>query len=256
MEDKILNSILKVENLNLFYNDFQALKNINVEFYENNIHAIIGPSGCGKSTLLKCLNRMHELTQGVKIEGKITLHGEDLLGLNPIIVRRKVGMVFQKPNPFPNMSIYDNVLAGYKLNGIHLKKNEADRIVEVSLRSAGLWDEVKDKLHKKGTFLSGGQQQRLCIARALALNPEVLLLDEPTSSLDPKSTLHIEELILELKKNITIIIITHNIGQAGRVSDFTLFMYLGELVEYGPTELVFTVPQDKRTENYLEGKFG
>ncbi len=256
MESQVLNSILNIENLNVYYGDFKALDRVSAQFYENKVHAIMGPSGCGKSTLVRCLNRMHELTPGVKLEGKILLHGEDLLALNPMLVRRRIGMVFQKPNPFPNMSIYDNVIAGYKLNNIHLKKIESDEIVEDSLKKAGLWGEVKDKLFKKGTFLSGGQQQRLCIARALALKPEILLLDEPTSSLDPKSTAHIEELIVELKRNVTIILVTHNIGQAGRVSDFTLFMYLGELIEYGPTEKVFTVPSDKRTEEYLGGKFG
>ncbi len=256
MEGQILSSILKVENLNVYYGDFKALINVSIEFYRNMVHAIMGPSGCGKSTMIRCFNRMHELTPGTRVEGKILLNGEDLLSLNPMLVRRKTGMVFQKPNPFPNMSIYDNVIAGYKLNGVNLKKSEADEIVEDSLRKAGLWNEVKDKLFKKGSFLSGGQQQRLCIARALALHPEVLLLDEPTSSLDPKSTAHIEELIVELKKNVTIILVTHNIGQAGRVSNFTAFMYLGELIEYGPTEKIFTVPSDKRTEEYLGGKFG
>ncbi|MGC8764595.1 MAG: phosphate ABC transporter ATP-binding protein PstB [Brevinematia bacterium] len=256
MEGQVLNTILKVENLNVYYGDFKALSNVSIEFYQNQVHAIMGPSGCGKSTMIRCFNRMHELIPGTKVEGKILLHGEDLLSLNPMLVRRKTGMVFQKPNPFPNMSVYDNVIAGYKLNGVSLKKSEADEIVEDSLKKAGLWNEVKDKLFKKGTFLSGGQQQRLCIARALALHPEVLLLDEPTSSLDPKSTAHIEELIVELKKNVTIILVTHNIGQAGRVSNYTAFMYLGELIEYGPTEKVFTVPSDKRTEEYLGGKFG
>ena len=256
MEGQVLNTIINVKNLNVYYGDFMALNNVTADFYENKVHAIMGPSGCGKSTMIRCFNRMHELVGDTKVEGEILLRGENLLTLNPMVVRRKTGMVFQKPNPFPNMNIYDNVIAGYKLNGVHLKKSEFDEIVEDSLKKAGLWNEVKDKLHKKGTFLSGGQQQRLCIARALALHPEVLLLDEPTSSLDPKSTAHIEELIVELKKNVTIIIVTHNIGQAGRVSDFTAFMYLGELVEYGPTERVFTVPSDKRTEEYLGGKFG
>ena len=251
-----MKSILKVENLSVYYGDFKALSNVSIEFYENEVHAIMGPSGCGKSTMIRCFNRMHELIPGTRVEGKILLHGDNLLALNPMLVRRKTGMVFQKPNPFPNMSVYDNVIAGYKLNGVGLKKSEADEIVEDSLKKAGLWNEVKDKLFKKGGSLSGGQQQRLCIARALALHPEVLLLDEPTSSLDPKSTAHIEELIVELKKNVTIILVTHNIGQAGRVSNYTAFMYIGELIEYGPTEKIFTVPSDKRTEEYLGGKFG
>ncbi|HOJ43289.1 MAG TPA: phosphate ABC transporter ATP-binding protein, partial [Syntrophorhabdaceae bacterium] len=184
------------------------------------------------------------------------LKHENIYNMEPIALRRKIGMVFQKPNPFPMMSIYDNVIAGYKLNGIKLKKEEADYIVERSLRAAALWNEVKDSLHRKGTFLSGGQQQRLCIARALAMNPEILLLDEPTSALDPKSTAHIEELVVELKQNVTMLLVTHNIAQAARVSDFTAFIYLGELIEFGPTEKMFTVPKDKRTEEYLTGKFG
>jgi phosphate transport system ATP-binding protein len=199
---------------------------------------------------------MHELDPSVRIEGDIILDGTSIFSLPAMQIRRMTGMVFQRPNPFPNMSIYDNVIAGYKLNNIHLKRDEADQIVEESLKKAALWVEVKDKLHKRGTFLSGGQQQRLCIARALAMKPEVLLLDEPTSALDPKSTAHIEELITELKSTVAIVLVTHNIAQAGRVSDYTAFMYLGSLVEYGPTEKVFTVPQDKRTEEYLSGKFG
>jgi phosphate transport system ATP-binding protein len=256
MESDVLEQILEVENLNVFYGDNQALKNITMSYYKNKVHAVMGPSGCGKSTLIRCFNRLHELTPGTLINGKIILNGEDILAVDPIMVRRKTGMVFQRPNPFPTMSIYDNVVAGYKLNGISLKKSEMDNIVEDSLLKSALWKEVKDKLHKKGTFLSGGQQQRLCIARALAMKPELLLLDEPTSALDPKATSHIEELIVELKKSVTIILVTHNIAQAGRVSDYTAFMYLGELIEYGTTEKLFTVPQDKRTEEYLAGKFG
>lgn len=256
MESEVLEKLLVVEELNVFYGENQALKNIQMSYYKNKVHAIMGPSGCGKSTLLRCFNRMHELTPGTRVNGRILLNGEDLLSIDPIVVRRKTGMVFQRPNPFPTMSIYDNVIAGYKLNGIHLKKSEADRIVEESLEKAALWKEVRENLHKKGTFLSGGQQQRLCIARALAMNPEVLLLDEPTSALDPRATSYIEELIVELKKNVSIILVTHNIAQAGRVSDYVAFMYIGELIEYGTTEKLFTVPQDKRTEEYLAGKFG
>jgi len=199
---------------------------------------------------------MHEMTPGARLTGRIWLRDQDLLSMNPMLVRKKVGMVFQKPNPFPTMSIYNNVLAGYRLNGIRLKKEEADRIVEEALRSAALWDEVKDALHKKGAFLSGGQQQRLCIARALAVKPEVLLMDEPTSALDPKATNHIEKLIEKLKEQVTIVIVTHNIAQAGRVSDYTTFLYLGELIEYGATDTMFTAPKDPRTEEYLTGKFG
>ena len=256
MEGKVLNPILDVEDLCVYYGDQKALNNITMNFYENTVHAIMGPSGCGKSTLIRCFNRMHELTPNSRVEGKILLNGEDLLQIDPILVRRRIGMVFQRPNPFPTMTIYDNVIAGYKLNGIHLKKADADRIVEISLTKGALWGEVKDKLNKRGTFLSGGQQQRLCIARALAMDPDVLLLDEPTSALDPKATSHIEELIVELKNTVAIILVTHNIAQAGRVSEYTAFMYLGDLIEYGTTEKLFTVPQDKRTEEYLSGKFG
>ena len=201
MESEILSPVLKVDNLNVYYGDNQALMNVNIEFYQNKVHAVMGPSGCGKSTMIRCFNRLHELTPGTKVTGKIFLNGEDLLAMDPILVRRRTGMVFQRPNPFPTMSIYDNVIAGYKLNGIRMKKSEQDKIVQESLEKSALWKEVKDKLHKRGTFLSGGQQQRLCIARALAMDPEVLLLDEPTSALDPKATSHIEELIVELKKN-------------------------------------------------------
>jgi len=247
---------MEVRGLDVWYGENQALRKVNLPFYKNRVHAIMGPSGCGKTTLLRCLNRMHELTPGTRVEGQIMLHGENLLELEPIIVRRNTGMVFQRPNPFPTMSIFDNVVAGYRLNGIKIQKIELDRIAEESLRKAALWNEVKDKLHKRGTFLSGGQQQRLCIARALAMNPAVLLLDEPTSALDPKSTASIEELIEELKTSVCLVLVTHNIAQAGRVSDYTAFMYLGELIEYGTTDKLFTVPQDKRTEEYLTGKFG
>lgn len=256
MEGEVMKPLIEVRNLNVFYGEQQALMSVSLDFYYNKVHAIMGPSGCGKTTLLRCLNRMHELDPTVRVEGEIILSGVNIFSLSAMQVRRMTGMVFQRPNPFPNMSIYDNVIAGYKLNNIPLKRDEADQIVEESLRKAALWTEVKDKLHKRGTFLSGGQQQRLCIARALAMKPQVLLLDEPTSALDPKSTSHIEELITELKSTVSIVLVTHNIAQAGRVSDYTAFMYLGNLVEYGPTEKVFTVPEDKRTEEYLSGKFG
>lgn len=232
------------------------LKNVNAEIAHNKVTAIMGPSGCGKTTLIRCVNRMHELFPGATTSGKMLLLGEDIYGTNPIIIRRKIGMVFQRPNPFPTMSIHDNVISGYKLNGIKLSKSDQESIVEESLKKSGLWNEVKDSLHRKGTFLSGGQQQRLCIARALAMKPEIILLDEPTSALDPKATSHIEELITELEQYVTIIIVTHNTAQAARISDFTAFMYLGELIEFGPTEKLFTVPEDKRTEEYLTGKFG
>ncbi|MEI6127874.1 MAG: phosphate ABC transporter ATP-binding protein [Pseudomonadota bacterium] len=232
------------------------LKDINLSVEHTKVTALMGPSGCGKTTLLRCVNRMHELIADAGVRGTILLHDQDLYKMNAILVRKKIGMVFQRPNPFPTMSIYDNVIAGYILNGIKIPRSEKDRIVEESLRKAALWEEVRDKLHKKGTFLSGGQQQRLCIARALAMNPDILLMDEPTSALDPKATSHIEQLIVELKKNVTILLVTHNIAQAARVSDYTAFLYLGDLVEFGTTEKLFTVPADKRTEEYLSGKFG
>ncbi len=248
--------VLRIDGFSAYFDDHQVLNSICLSIPENKVTAIMGPSGCGKTTLIRCINRMHELISNARVSGKILLRGDDIYRTNPIIVRRKIGMVFQKPNPFPTMSIYDNAIAGYKLNGIKVRKTEQDRIVEESLRKAALWDEVKDSVHRKGTFLSGGQQQRLCIARALAMNPEIMLLDEPTSALDPKATSRIEELIIELKKDVTIVLVTHNIAQAARVSDLTAFLYLGELVEFGPTEKLFTVPEDKRTEEYLTGKFG
>jgi phosphate transport system ATP-binding protein len=249
-------TVLRTENLSAYFRESQVLKNISLVIPKNKATAIMGPSGCGKTTLIRCVNRMHELVPGARVSGKVFLDNEDIYKVNPIIVRRKIGMVFQKPNPFPTMSIYDNAIAGYRLNGIRLDKSEQDRIVEESLKKAALWDEVSDYIYRKGTFLSGGQQQRLCIARSLAMNPEILLLDEPTSALDPKATSRIEELIVELKKEVTIILVTHNIAQAARVSDFTAFLYLGELVEFGPGQKLFTVPEDKRTEEYLAGKFG
>jgi len=248
--------VLRIEDFCAYFGEQCVLKNIYLSIPRNRVTAIMGPSGCGKTTLIRCINRMHELMPDATVSGRIFLLDEDIYSTNPIIIRRKIGMVFQRPNPFPTMSIYDNVIAGYRLNGIKLSRSEQERIVEESLRKAALWHEVKDFLHRKGTFLSGGQQQRLCIARALAMNPEIILLDEPTSALDPKATSHIEELISELEKEVTIIIVTHNTAQAARISDFTAFLYLGELIEFGPTEKLFTVPEDRRTEEYLTGKFG
>lgn len=249
-------NILTIENLNFFIGESQILKDITLAFPQKQVTAMMGPSGCGKTTLIRCINRMYESIPHSKITGKIMLYRKNLLELNPIFVRRKIGMVFQRPNPFPTMSIYDNVLSGYTLNGIKLSSDERNQIVESSLKKAALWDEVKDVLHRKGTFLSGGQQQRLCIARSLAVKPRILLLDEPTSALDPKATDKIEELIIDLKKSVSIILVTHNMAQASRISNFTAFMYLGELIEFAPTERIFTVPKDKRTEEYLSGKFG
>jgi len=248
--------ILRIENLNAYYFENQVLKNINLKIPKNKVTAIMGPSGCGKTTLLRCINRLHEISPGGRVEGKIFLNEENIYEMEPMIVRRKIGMVFQRPNPFPTMSIYENVLAGYRLNGIKLSKKEEERIVEETLKRVGLWDEVKDTLRKKGNFLSGGQQQRLCIARAIALKPEILLMDEPTSALDPISAAKIEELILNLKENYTVIIVTHNLQQASRISDYTAFLFLGEVIEFDKTEKIFTVPSDPRTENYLLGKFG
>ena len=250
------NTVLKIEDFSANFGDNKILKEINLTITRNIVAALIGPSGCGKTTLIRCVNRMHELIPGATMSGQMYLNEQDIYNMEPIVLRRKVGMVFQKPNPFPTMSIYDNVIAGYKLNGIRRPREEFNNIVEQSLQKAALWNEVKDSLHRKGTFLSGGQQQRLCIARALAMNPEILLLDEPTSALDPKSTSQIEELFVELKQNVTMLLVTHNIAQAARVSNVTAFIYLGELVEFGPTEKLFTVPKDKRTEEYLTGKFG
>jgi len=249
-------TVLKIEDFSAYFGDHRVLNNVNLSILRNKVTAVMGPSGCGKTTLIRCVNRMHELVPGARTSGRMLLLDEDIYATNPIIVRRQVGMVFQRPNPFPTMSIYDNVVAGYKLNGIKMAKSELDGIVEESLKKSALWNEVKDVLHRKGTFLSGGQQQRLCIARALAMKPEIILLDEPTSALDPKSTASIEELITELENDVTIVIVTHNTAQAARISDFTAFMYLGDLIEYGPTEKMFTVPEDKRTEEYLTGKFG
>lgn len=244
-----------VKNLNLWYNDFKALKNINLGMQENSITAFIGPSGCGKSTLLKSLNRMNDLIEGCRITGEVLLDGEDIYGnMDVNMLRRRVGMVFQKPNPFP-MSIYDNIAFGPRTHGIR-SKARLDEIVEESLRDAAIWDETKDVLKKSALAMSGGQQQRLCIARALAVKPEVLLMDEPTSALDPISTSKIEDLALELKKKYTIIMVTHNMQQAVRISDYTAFFLLGEVIEYSETEKMFSTPQDKRTEDYITGRFG
>ena len=244
-----------VKNLDLWYNDFKALKNINLGMQENSITAFIGPSGCGKSTLLKSLNRMNDLVEGCRITGEVLLDGEDIYGnMDVNLLRKRVGMVFQKPNPFP-MSIYDNIAFGPRTHGIR-SKAKLDEIVEESLRDAAIWDETKDVLKKSALAMSGGQQQRLCIARALAVKPEVLLMDEPTSALDPISTSKIEDLALELKKKYTIIMVTHNMQQAARISDNTAFFLLGELVEFGKTEQLFSTPADRRTEDYITGRFG
>jgi phosphate transport system ATP-binding protein len=250
------NTVLRTADLSAYFGDNRVVKDVTLSIPEKTVTTIMGPSGCGKTTLIRCFNRMHELVPDTKVEGGVLLREEEIYAINPMIVRRRIGMVFQRPNPFPTMTIYDNVIAGYKLNGLELSRGESDRIVEDSLKKAALWDEVKDHLRRKGTFLSGGQQQRLCIARALAMDPDVLLLDEPTSALDPKATGRIEKLMTELKKTVTLILVTHNIGQAGRVSDFTAFLYLGELVEFGPTKQLHTAPRDKRTEDFLTGKFG
>ncbi len=250
-------NILELKDVSVSYTPGKyAVDKVSAAIQENTITAIMGPSGCGKSTLLRAINRMHELYPNIKTTGEILLKGKNVLEMNPMEVRRRAGMVFQRPNPFPTMSIYDNVLAGYTLNGIKLNKSEKQEIVETSLHNVALWDEVKDTMNKKGSFLSGGQQQRLCIARALALKPELLLMDEPTSALDPISTNHIEELLLELKERFTIVIVTHNMAQAARISDSSMFMYLGNLVEYDTTKQMFTKPKDKRTEEYLMGVFG
>lgn len=249
--------ILQLKHVSISYTPGKnAVNDVNADIKKKRITAIMGPSGCGKSTLLRAINRMHELYPDIRISGEILMDNRNILKMNPMEVRRIAGMVFQRPNPFPTMSIYDNVLAGYKLNGIRLSKREKDELVENCLTNVGLWNEVKDSLLKKGTFLSGGQQQRLCIARALALKPEVLLMDEPTSALDPIATNRIEELLLQLKEEVTIIIVTHNMSQAARISNYSMFMYLGELIEYDKTKNMFTNPKDKRTEEYLNGQFG
>ena len=249
-------TILRTEGLCAYFGENRVVNKVSLSIPEMMVTTVMGPSGCGKTTLIRCFNRIHELIPGAKVEGKVFLRGEDVYATEPMIIRRRIGMVFQRPNPFPTMTIYDNVIAGYKLNGVKRSSAESDGIVEESLKKAVLWDEVKNHLHRKGTFLSGGQQQRLCIARALAMNPDILLLDEPTSALDPKATARVEQLMAELKRTVTLVLVTHNIAQAGRVSDFTAFLYLGELVEFGPTETLHTAPKDKRTEEFLTGKFG
>ena len=248
---------IKATNLNAYFGSVQALKGITMSVNKKMVTAIIGPSGCGKSTFIRCINRLHEVVPHAKVSGEVLLGGRDIYsaGVDPIEIRRKVGMVFQRPNPFPGLSIYDNVAAGLKLNGIKRQDN-LDEIVEQTLKMAALWDEVKDKLNASGVSLSGGQQQRLCIARALAVKPELMLFDEPCSALDPISTAKIEELIFQLKKNYTIIIVTHNMQQAARISDYTAFFLMGELVEFGKTQDIFTKPHNPKTEAYITGRFG
>ncbi len=248
---------LSISSLNAWFGSKIALKNINIDFKKNCTTALIGPSGCGKTTLLRCINRMHEMTPNATAKGKIVLDDIDIYdkSSDPVIIKRRMGMVFQKPNPFPTMSIFDNVAAGLKLNGIK-DKSLLKNIVQDSLEGAGLWEEVKNDLDKPGMSLSGGQQQRLCIARALAMQPEILLMDEPTSALDPLASSKIEELVGDLKQNLTVIIVTHNLQQAARVSDYTAFMYLGDLIEFGPTAQIFKNPDKELTERYISGKFG
>jgi phosphate transport system ATP-binding protein len=248
---------VSIRGLDAWFGTKQALKNVSYDVKENSVTAIIGPSGCGKTTLIRCLNRMHEMTPGATAKGQVFLDNIDMYDrkVDPVVIKRRIGMVFQKPNPFPTMTVYDNVAAGLKLNGIK-DKNLVDEIVRESLEGSALWEEVKNELDEPGISLSGGQQQRLCIARALAMQPEVLLMDEPTSALDPIATSKIEELINELKKDLTIIIVTHNMQQAARIADSTAFMYLGELVEHGPTKQIFENPQKELTERYISGKFG
>ncbi len=252
MDDKMK---FRIKDLDLYYGEYQALHKISIDIPGNEITALIGPSGCGKSTFLKTLNRMNDLEEGVRIEGDVSLDGVDInKDMDAIELRKRVGMVFQQPNPFPK-SVYENVAYGPRINGIH-KKSELDEIVERSLRQAAIWDELKDRLHKSAIGLSGGQQQRLCIARTLAVEPEVILMDEPTSALDPISTSKIEDLAIELKKDYTIVIVTHNMQQASRISDNTAFFLLGELIEYNKTQKLFSIPADKRTEDYITGRFG
>jgi phosphate transport system ATP-binding protein len=248
---------LQVTELNAWFGTRQVLMNVNLRVPSNAVTALIGPSGCGKSTFVRCINRMHEVVPGARSSGQVLLNGDDLYGpgVDPVMVRRRIGMVFQKPNPFPTMSVFDNVAAGLRLAGVR-DKNLLHDVVERALRQAALWDEVKDELYKSGSSLSGGQQQRLCIARAVAVQPEVLLMDEPCSALDPIATARIEELILDLKKDLTIVIVTHNMQQAARVSEWTGFFLMGELIEIGVTRDLFTHPREKKTEDYITGRFG
>jgi phosphate transport system ATP-binding protein len=257
VEQKTDNAALSVRDLSIFFGDRAVLRNVTIDIAARAVTAIIGPSGCGKSTFLRAINRMHELNPDARMEGSIRLFNDDIYSpsVEPVIVRRRVGMVFQKSNPFPTMTIAENVTVGLRLNGVRDRKILTER-TEESLRMAALWDEVKDRLHAPAISLSGGQQQRLCIARALAVQPEVLLMDEPASALDPLATQKIEDLIIELKKDYTIVIVTHNMQQAARSSDFTAFFYLGELIEFGPTTKIFTKPSQKRTEDYVTGRFG
>ncbi len=256
LEAEALPSKMRTTSLRAYFGKSQAVKGISLPIVDKRVTAIIGPSGCGKSTFIRCLNRMHEVVPDARCEGKVLLDDVDIYGrgIDPVLVRRRVGMVFQKPNPFPTMSIADNVLAGWRLNGGRPRDGEA--IVETALRQAALWDEVKDRLNRSGAGLSGGQQQRLCIARALALEPEVLLMDEPCSALDPIATAKVEELVHEIGDKLTIVIVTHNMQQAARVSDYTAFFYMGDLVEYAETDTLFTKPSDSRTEDYITGRFG
>jgi len=249
-------TILRTENLRVSFGATQVVKGINMEIAEKKVTAFMGPSGCGKTTILRAINRLHELTPEAKVEGNIFLHSENITEMEAMTVRRRVGMVFQRPNPFPTMSIYENVISGFTLNGIKLKTDEKNEIVEDALKKVALWEEVKDTLKRRATSLSGGQQQRLCLARAVAMKPEVILLDEPTSALDPLSTAKIEDLLYELKGNYTLVIVTHNMQQAARISDMTAFFYLGELLEYDDTKKVFTNPKNEKTQNYITGRFG
>src|SRR6201993_4193061 len=256
-EESVPARTFEIKNLSIWYGEKRAIDDVTMDIATNAVTAIIGPSGCGKSTFLRALNRMHELVPKTRVEGKVLLQGEDLYSptIDPAIVRRRVGMVFQKSNPFPTMSIGENVVIGLRLNGVRNQKFLNERL-EKSLQMAALWDEVKDDLHKPGTSLSGGQQQRLCIARSLAVEPEVILMDEPCSALDPIATAKIEELIYELKAQYTIVTVTHNMQQAGRISDYTAFFYLGRLIEFGPTTAIFTNPTERQTEDYITGRFG
>jgi len=249
---------LEIHNLRAFFNKNEVIHDVSLNFDENRVTAMIGPSGCGKSTLVRCINRMHEVVPGATCTGQVLLDGNNIYGpdIDPVQVRRRIGMVFQKPTPFPTMSIEDNVAAGLKLNGISVSRADRERLVEKSLRQAALWDEVKDHLKRPGAGLSGGQQQRLCVARAIAVEPEILLMDEPCSALDPISTARIEELLLELKSDYTIVIVTHNMQQAARCSDYTAFMYTGNLIEFGETKQIFTTPTKRETEDYITGRFG